>query len=365
MNNQIIFNKYPQLKSYCAGDHIDDIKKKHNLTNVIKLASNENPLGPSPKIKKFFMNLDDSLTRYPEADHKILKIKLAHHHQIKTNQLTFANGSDELFRIIIQAFTINKDRILYPQYCFASYPLCAQLFNCHGIAIPTINFQASLNNILQRLTPKTKLIFIANPNNPTGGYVTHPELLKFLSKIPKNIIVILDEAYYEYARVYNDYPDTLKILRKYSNLIITRTFSKAYGLAGIRLGYAISSPSIAKILNKIRAPFNINSLALQCAQIAITDQKHLNKTIQHNTRQRLFLQQSLESLNLNLLPCSANFITFQCRKAQKIYHALLAKGIIIRPLANYAMPKFLRVSIGLKKENERFISVFSKINGKY
>jgi histidinol-phosphate aminotransferase len=340
------------LQPYQPGKPISELKREYGISNVIKLASNENPLGPSPKVLAALQTELTELYRYPDGNGFVLKQALSKKLRVDMNTITLGNGSDEILGLIARAFATFESTILFSKYSFVVYPLVTQAIGATAIVVPTKNWGCDLEQMAQRITTNTKVIFIANPNNPTGTWVNKIELQTFLERIPNHIIVVIDEAYYEYARENQNYPNSLEWLPKYPNLIITRTFSKAYGLAGLRVGYAISHPDIADILNRVRPPFNVNVLALKAATVALQDDEHVQNSVKMNQQGMEQLVTACESLGLEYIPSLCNFIMVKVGNGAKIYEKLLQQGIITRPLP---IPEYLRISIGNEKENESLI----------
>lgn len=352
-----------QLSPYQAGKPTEELERELGITNIVKLASNENPLGFPESAKKAVLAELDHLTRYPDSNGFYLKQKIAEKFAVKPDQITLGNGSNDLLELIAHTFASEGDEIIYSEYAFIVYPLVTQAINATPVVVPAKNWGHDLVAFAQHLTDKTKLIYIANPNNPTGTFLNCSEIETFLSKVPPQVIVVLDEAYTEFTPPEERIP-SFELLKKYPNLVICRTMSKAYGLAGLRIGYAISSSEIADLFNRVRQPFNCNSLALAAATAAINDQDFLAKTAENNRQGLAQLCQFFEQYGLDYIPSKANFITLDLKQpALPIYQALLQKGVIVRPIAGYGMPNHLRISIGLKEENQKFIQALTEILG--
>ncbi len=346
------------LQPYKPGKPLSELAREFGITDAVKIASNENPLGISPKVKQFLIENIDDLNRYPDGNGFDLKSALANYYQVDFDQLTLGNGSNDVLELIARAFVSQNDEIIFSEHAFAVYPLVTQAIGATAVVSKANNWGYDLNTIFNAITDKTRLIFIANPNNPTGTWLVEQDLSEFLEKVPKSIIVVLDEAYFEYAvhpdMAIKNYPDGLQWLSRYSNLVVTRTFSKAYALAGLRVGYAISHPDLANILNRIRQPFNVNSMALKAAELALTDKQHLYETIKLNVVGMNYIVTELNKMDIQYIPSAGNFISVSLGlNAGKIYQGLLKLGIIVRPVDNYAMPGYLRFSIGSSDENQR------------
>ena len=352
------------LTPYQPGKPIEELQREYGITDVIKLASNENPLGPSPRALRAIQRELHELARYPDGNGFNLRQALAGQYQLAIEQFTLGNGSNDLLDVIARTFTSVGDEIIFSQHAFAVYPLVTQAIGATGVVTPADNWGHDLSAMAKAVTDKTRLIFVANPNNPTGTGFGQAQLDSFLQQVPPHIIVVLDEAYFEYAchLAETDYANGLSLLDQYPNLIITRTFSKAYGLAGLRVGYAVSQPDIANLLNRVRQPFNVNSLALCAATAALADEEHLHATLELNNKGMQQYQAAFSQLGLVFIPSLGNFVSVNVGdNAAGVYDALLRSGVIVRPIANYAMPGFLRFSIGTEAENSRAITALRQI----
>lgn len=349
------------LVPYQPGKPIADLERELGLTEIIKLASNENPLGPSEKVKEAIQASFTDLSRYPDGNGFALKTALSAKWGVDSDQITLGNGSNEILELLARAFLTIEHEVVFSQHAFAVYPLVTQAVGAQARVVPAIDYGHDLHGMLAAITDKTRLLFIANPNNPTGTYLTAQALSEFLAAVPEHVICVLDEAYYEYVAK-ADYPDSIAWLAQYPNLIITRTFSKAYGLAGLRVGYSLSSAEMADILNRVRQPFNNNSLALAAAEVALQDTEYLAETVALNNAGMQFLSDAFTEMGLPWIASMGNFIAVDLqREANSINTALLHKGVIVRPVANYEMPNHLRISIGTKAENEFFINALKAV----
>jgi len=354
------------LQPYQPGKPLDELEREYGITGAVKLASNENPLGPSPQVLQVLQSELKDITRYPDGNGFSLKKALIKKYPlIEPDNITLGNGSNDVLELIARAFACETDEVIYSEYAFAVYPIVTQAIGATSVVTPAKDWGHDLKAMLSAVTDKTRLIFIANPNNPTGTWLDKSTLTDFLSALPQNILVVLDEAYYEFASHsqygVQGYPDGIKLLKQYKNLIVTRTFSKAYGLAGLRVGYALANKAITNILNRIRQPFNVNMLALAAAEVALTDEDYLEKSIQLNYEQMQVVTDGLDDLGVKYIPSVGNFVCFKVKDANTCNEALMKQGVIVRPVANYAMPDYLRVSIGLAKENQRFLAALQKI----
>ncbi|HHA19342.1 MAG TPA: histidinol-phosphate transaminase, partial [Methylophaga sp.] len=325
----------------------------------VKLASNENPLGPSDKVLAAITEASKELTRYPDGNGFTLKSALADKYQLNVDQITLGNGSNDVLELIARAFVSPNEEVMFSQYAFAVYPLVTQAIGAKAVIVPARNFGHDLQAMSTLISDKTKLIFIANPNNPTGTYLSADEIETFFDRVPQHTLVVLDEAYVEYGE---QDVDSISLLNKYPNLIITRTFSKAYGLAGLRVGYALSDPEVADLLNRIRQPFNVNALALASAAVALKDDAYIAQTKQLNDAGMAQLIAGFDALGLSYIPSKGNFITVDVqRSGEEVFADLLRLGVIVRPVSNYDLPTHIRVSIGLEHENQRFLDALGQI----
>ena len=353
------------LQPYQPGKPVSELERELGIRNIVKLASNENPLGPSPKVLSLLQEALVEIPRYPDGNGFHLKKSLAEIYGVGIDQITLGNGSNDVLELVARTFLSPGAHAIYSQYAFAVYPLVVQAIGAKGIAVPNGNWARGqgyghdLETMARQVTDECKVVFIANPNNPTGTYCDGGALGDFLEALPRQVVIVVDEAYFEYVEK-DDYPDSLALLQSHPNLVVTRTFSKAYGLAGLRVGYAISSPEIADLLNRVREPFNVNSLALVGAEAALLDQDYVTYSREMNRQGLSQLMQGLEKLGIDYIPSVGNFLSFDCkRKALPIYQGLLRQGVIVRPLDNYEMPQHLRVTVGTACENTEFLKALA------
>lgn len=343
------------LHPYQAGKPTDELERELGLTNIVKLASNENPLGVGQLVKAALDQQLAGITRYPDANGFYLKQALADKYDLAPAQFTLGNGSNDVLELIARSFVTPDHEVIFAQHAFVVYPLVTQAIGATGVAVPAKDWGHDLPAMLAAITERTRLIFIANPNNPTGTFLTAEALYEFLTQVPKDVLVVLDEAYFEYVDKELQAP-SITWLTAFSNLIITRTFSKAYGLAGLRVGYSMSHPDIADILNRVRQPFNCNSFALAAAQAALSDHDFLTASVALNNQQRAVLETFFSDQGIGYIPSKGNFITMELTQdPAAVYQALLHKGVIVRPVAGYGLTQHLRVSIGTELENETFM----------
>jgi len=348
------------LKPYQPGKPVESLERELGLADVIKLASNENPRGVSPNVVNAVNEALSGAARYPDGSGTSLKCKLAERLGVSTEELTLGNGSNDVLDLVVRAFVNPGEEVVVSEHAFAVYVLASMSVNAQLHVVPASGFGHDLAAMSDAVTSKTKLVFVANPNNPTGTYSTRDTVEKFLAALPPAVLAVLDEAYFEYV-TNGDYPDGVTLLSRYPNLIVVRTFSKAYGLAGLRVGYGVTSKQIAEVLNRVRHPFNVNALALAAAEAALGDETFLAESIQQNLEGLKQLASGLEKIGLDWIPSVANFICARVgRNAGQIYQAMLERGVIVRPVANYGLPEHLRISIGLESENVRALKVLSE-----
>ena len=347
-----------KLKPYQPGKPISELERELGITDIVKLASNENPLGCSDKVKEAVAAELTEIGRYPDGGGFILKDQVHAQFGVAHNCITLGNGSNDLLEIFARAFVSSSDSVVYSQHAFAVYGLVTQAINAEAIEVPAKGFSHDLDAMAKAVKANTKLIFIANPNNPTGTWFEEAEFDAFMQKIPANVIVVLDEAYVEY---YPENFNSLKFLAQYPNLIISRTMSKCYGLAALRVGFALASAEVTDFLNRIRQPFNVNHLAMVAAVAALKDGVFIEKSREVNKAGMAQLEAGFEQLGLNYVPSRANFILvdIQTDPAQT-FNALLKEGVIVRPVG---IANHLRVSIGTEAENAKFLVALAKVLG--
>ncbi len=348
------------IQPYQPGKPISELARELGLEepHVIKLASNENPLGTSPLAIEAILNTLNETARYPDGSGFELKNALSQRYAIDTEQIILGNGSNDILDLAARVFLKPGAAAVYSQHAFAVYPLVVQAIGAHGISVPASDYGHNLSAMLEAITPETRIVFIANPNNPTGTLSDTNELLHFLTYISQDVLVVLDEAYNEYLPETHK-TDSINWLEQFPNLIITRTFSKAYGLAGIRVGFGLAHTDIANLMNRIRQPFNVNSLGLAGALAALQDTEFVKRSYALNRTGMLQLTNGLRQLAVEYIPSYGNFLSFRVTgdetNTQKVYQKLLQQGVIVRPLGIYEMPQHLRVTIGLESENQKFL----------
>ncbi len=351
-----------RLQPYLPGKPIEELERELGVSNTLKLASNENPMGPSPLVMDVLSAAvaKEKIALYPDGNGFILKQTLAEMLKVSLQQITLGNGSNDVLDMIARAFLCEGREAIYSRYAFAVYPISIQSVNATAKvadALPvdhdTNPYGHDLVAMKALITDKTRVIFIANPNNPTGTWLKSAELHEFISSVPNDIIVVVDEAYFEYVEE-DEYPDTVQWLNDFPNLIVTRTFSKIYALAGLRVGYAICSEEIADLLNRVRHPFNVNSLAIEAATAALSDREHLEKCVEINTKGIKFWRAACQYRGLDYIPSVGNFVTIDVEQnAVPLYEAMLKEAVIVRPIPNYGLPNHLRITISTAEENQR------------
>ncbi|MDH5387906.1 MAG: histidinol-phosphate transaminase [Gammaproteobacteria bacterium] len=357
-----------QLRPYLPGKPVEELERELGITGSIKLASNENPLGPSDKAVEAIRKYSHSVNFYPDGGGFKLSARLAEKFNVDRACVTLGNGSNDILELAARAFLTPETSAVFSEYSFAVYPIVVQAVGAQANVAKAFSLDHATmplghnpESLLASVDENTRVIFIANPNNPTGTWLPPQVLKQLLNDLPDDVVVVLDMAYNEYM------DESLQIdasewLAKFPNLIITGTFSKIYALAGLRIGYSLSSPEIADVLNRVRQPFNTNLLAQEAALASLDDKEHIKSSVAINDQGKAFLQKSFDDMGLDYLPTMGNFIAVNLRRdGQVIYDALLQKGVIVRPVGNYNMPEFLRITIGTEEQNKRFIKTLSEI----
>lgn len=364
MNNPVINLTVPGvrgLEPYQPGKPIEELEREYGVTNAIKLASNENPLGPSPRALEAAHQALRDIHRYPDGNGFALKQELARKLGVAPGNITLGNGSNDILELLTRAFVQPENEVVFSEHAFAVYPIVTRAVGAKPVVVKAKNWGHDLAAMRAAVNARTRLVFIANPNNPTGTWLAAGELEEFIRSMPAHVLVAVDEAYFEYVNE-AAYPNSVAWVGKYPNLVTTRTFSKAYGLAGLRVGYAVSSPEMADVLNRVRQPFNVNSVALAAAAAALGDEMHVARAAQVNREGMQLLVGTFKSLGLKFIPSAGNFVCVDFgRPAAPVYEALLRAGVIVRPVANYGMPNHLRITIGLPEENLRFITALKQV----
>ena len=353
----------PQLRElavYEPGKPIEETARElgADVNRIIKLASNENPLGPSPKALDAMRAALSCAHRYPDGGCHYLREALAKKHGVTRDHLILGSGSNEVLEFLGHAFLEPGDDIITSQYAFIAYKLIAAVLGAHTIEVPSPDLRHHLDEMSAAVTPYTRLIFIANPNNPTGTLLQLEEISRFIAAVPENVVVAFDEAYFEYV---DDPPDTLQYVREKQNVIVLRTFSKMQGLANLRIGYGIGHPELIRVLQKTRQPFNVNGLAQAAALASLDDEEHRRETKRITDQGRAYLQEQFSAMNLEFIPGAANFVLVKVGDAALIFKELLARHIIVRALKGYDLPEWIRISVGTMEQNRKCIAALREV----
>jgi histidinol-phosphate aminotransferase len=359
--NNLIRKGMIDLKPYIPGKPLEEVKRELGLNEVVKLASNETSIGPSPLAIEAVKNEIENINLYPESSSRLLREKLAHKLKVAKEMIIVGNGEDDIIDLIGMAFINEADEVITGEITFPAYETAAKIMGGKLISVKLKNFRFDLEEIIQRINEKTKIIFLCNPNNPTGTIVTREEVASFIEKVPRDVIIVFDEAYYDYVEDEN-YPNSLSYVLEEKNVIVLRTFSKIAGLAGIRVGYGISTPELIGYLNRVVNPFTTNRLAQVAALASLDDEEHYRKVLRSNQEGKKYLYRELKKIDLFYLPTEANFIFIDLKgDSEVIFEKLLRKGVIIRPGETWGCPNFIRVTIGTPYENEKFIQALKEI----
>ena len=346
------------IHPYQPGKPISELAREMGMDedSIIKLASNENPLGTSPLALEAMLRALDKVALYPDGSGFELKAALSERYAVASNQIVLGNGSNDVLELAARVFLKPGASAVYSQHAFAVYPLVTQAVGASGIAVPARKYGHDLDAMLDAVTPETRMVFIANPNNPTGTFLVASALLRFLERVSSDVLVVLDEAYNEYL------PSTMKAdsiawLKRFPNLLITRTFSKAYGMAGIRVGFGLAHPDVSGLMNRVRQPFNVNGIGLAGAVAALEDIEFMKRSYALNQSGMLQITTGLRQLGIEYIPSYGNFLSFRVNggNAGAINESLLRQGVIVRPISIYEMPEHLRVTVGLESENQTFL----------
>jgi histidinol-phosphate aminotransferase len=354
-----------RIAPYVPGKPIDELAREYGLAgaSIVKLASNENPRGPSPRVRDAIAAAAADVTRYPDGNAFALKTALAARYGVSREQIVLGNGSNDVLELAAQAFLRPGDHSVYSQHAFAVYPLATQARGATGIEVPAHDYGHDLDAILEAITPRTRVVFIANPNNPTGTWLPPAAVKAFLAAVPNEVVVVLDEAYEEYLDTEQRSPSATW-LGEHANLIVSRTFSKAYGLAGLRIGFGLMDAVVADLLNRVRQPFNVNSVAQAAALAALEDVDYVAESAALNRAGLRELTSALDAMGVGHVPSHGNFLLVHVGDAAKVYERLLRQGVIVRPVGNYGLPHHLRVTVGLPAENQRFIGALKVALGR-
>jgi histidinol-phosphate aminotransferase len=348
------------LMAYAPGKPIEEVEREYGISNSVKLASNENPLGPSPKALRAMRDKADQLHLYPDGDCFYLKSALSKRLAIEADSLIFGNGSNELIELAVRTFMRPGDEAVMARQAFVVYPLVVQAAGGVSKLVPLRDFTHDLSAMAGAIGPKTRIVFLANPNNPTGTIYRRSEWESFLSQLSPEVLVIVDEAYFEYVSD-SEYPDSLQYRYQGKALLTLRTFSKLYGLAGLRIGYGIGQKEIVGLLHRVRQPFNVNAAAQWAALAALEDHEHVRQSLDLNREGMQYLTNQIAKLGLEQVPSQANFLLVRVGNGNDVFERLLAQGVIVRPLAVYEFPDYVRVTVGTMEENRKFIEALQKV----
>lgn len=348
------------LAPYPPGKPIEELEREYGIRDSIKLASNENPLGPSPKALEAISRALPDLHRYPDGSGYYLKRALARKLGVSPEAIVLGNGSNEIIELVVRTFLRPGEEAVMADQAFIIYRLVVQAQGGRNRIVPLRRYTHDLEAIFDAIGPQTRLVFLANPNNPTGTIFRRREWEDFIAHVPAHVIVVMDEAYYEFVED-PDYPDSLTSHRPGRPLVTLRTFSKIYGLAGLRIGYGIAPPELVDLIDRVRAPFNVSSLAQVAALAALEDDEHVERTRQCNREGMAYLRAEFERLGLDFVPSSANFLLVRVGNGARVYEAMLREGVIVRPMGVYGFPEHVRISIGTPQENERCVAALERV----
>ncbi|MFC5049502.1 histidinol-phosphate transaminase [Rubritalea spongiae] len=348
------------LVAYEPGKPITETARELGLDpeNIVKVASNENPLGPAPMALDAIRNAASEMHIYPDGGGYKLRSALAEKYDLGLENVVLGNGSNEIIELLCHCFLNPDAELIAAEHAFVVYKLMATLFGAGYVEVPDPNFVHDLDAMADAITEKTRLVFIANPNNPTGTIVGEEEIERFMARVPEHVVVVFDEAYFEFLQ---DAPDTLKYVREGRNVVVLRTFSKAYGLAGLRIGYGLAAPQVAAILQKARQPFNTNEVAQRAALASLEDTAHVENTVSNNSEGLAFYEAAFQERGMNYVPSVANFILVEVGDGDKVFDAMLKQGVIVRAMRGYKLPGWLRISVGTPEENARCIEVLDQV----
>ncbi|HOW27071.1 MAG TPA: histidinol-phosphate transaminase [Elusimicrobiota bacterium] len=354
------------FEPYRPGKSIDQVKRELGLKRVVKLASNENALGPSPKAQSALSRASSKMHLYPDGNSTRLREVLSRRLGVKTGEVILGAGSDELIELLGKTYLRPADDIVVSECAFIRYAMAGQLMGSRVVSVPMKDLTHDLSALAAAVTPRTKFVFVANPNNPTGTYNTASEVEDFLGRLPDSVLPVIDEAYFEFARVRKDYPDSIDYFRKGRRLITLRTFSKIYGLAGLRVGYGVAPADIVQTLDRVRPPFNVSSAAQAAAEAALDDDAHVRKTVKLVEKEKARVAKVLKSMKIEWTPSAGNFLLLDVspRRGEEVFQALLREGVIVRPLDEYGLPRHIRVTLGLPEENDLFLKALKGVYSK-
>ena len=349
-----------RISPYVGGKPIEEVARELGLeaSSIVKLASNENPRGPSPKALAAIAQAAADITRYPDGNAFALKQALAVRLHVDPAQIVLGNGSNDILELVTHAFLRPGDEAVYAEHAFAVYPRATQARGATGVVVPARDYGHDLTAMLAAITPRTRIVFVANPNNPTGTWIAPDVLERFVAAVPPEVLVVLDEAYNEYLEP-EQQAEATRWIARHPHLVVSRSFSKAYGLAALRIGYGVMDAAVADLVNRVRQPFNVNALAQAAALAALADVEYVEESRRLNRAGLAQLGAGFAKLGVSALPSHGNFVLVKVGDATKVYGALLRQGVIVRPVANYGLPQWLRITVGLPAENERFLTALA------
>ena len=359
---KLVPEEIASLVPYPPGKPIEEVEREYGIEGSIKLASNENPLGPSPKAVEAIRDGMKNLHRYPDGSGYYLKRKLSKQLGVEPEMIILGNGSNEIIEFAIPTFLSPGDEVVMANPSFAVYPIVVKATRGKAVEVPLKGLTHDLDAMLKAVTERTRLIFIANPNNPTGTMVTGSALGSFMNSLPEGIVVVIDEAYREYVTD-EGYPDALGYVKGGKLVVVLRTFSKIYGLAGLRIGYGVADREVVSYMERVRQPFNVNSLAQIAAMAALDDSSHLERSCENNRRGMSQLFEEIGAMGIECVPSQANFFLIKVGRGRDVYEGLLRRGVIVRPMESYGLPEYIRVTVGLPEENKRFLETFKAVMG--
>jgi len=364
VNFRPAYSSVGELAPYSAGKPIEELAREMGLTRIVKLASNENALGMSPLAVEAMKRAAERVNRYPDSSAWELKGKLSERLDVGRENIVLGNGSNEILELLAQLFLTEGDETLYAWPAFVVYRLATLAHGGRGVEVPLdVHLRHDLDAMAKAMSHRTRIIYVANPNNPTGTYVGREDLERFMDSLPENVPLVLDEAYFEFAMHQSDFPDGMDFFRQGRPVVVVRTFSKAHGLAGLRVGYAVMPEPLADLINRVRQPFNVNSIAQAAAVAALEDDHFVQKSLDHNRNELGRIRDAVEKMGLTVTPSYTNFILIDLgdRSGQDVYEALMRRGIIVRSMVPYGLPHTIRVTAGLREENDIFLEALGEI----
>ncbi len=353
------------IAPYVPGKPIEELEREYGIHDSIKLASNENPFGPGARAREAIAAASAEVGLYPDGNGFALKQALARKHGCDIECITLGNGSNDVLVMLAEAFLTPQTEAVYSQYAFAVYPIAVQATGATARVAPALGSEDCMplghdtDAMAALVNERTRLVFVANPNNPTGTSIGGAKLRSFIGSLPTTTLIVVDEAYIEYAD--SSFPDSSRWIRDFPNLVVTRTFSKAFGLAGLRVGYALSDPRTADALNRVRQPFNVNTIALAAARAALDDTEHVERSVAANRAGLNIIKAGMDRLGLRHFPTQGNFVLIDCgRPALRVYEAMLCRGVIVRPVGGYGLPNHLRITVGTEAQNQRMLAALKQ-----